>query len=75
MFESISWKMTTNFSGINVPKDGVERDTFTNISIDSLLVYEKKYNLQVYLDNCACKIIRRQMAEYLDDHHFDSDEN
>ena len=53
MFESISWKMTTNFSGINVPKDGAERDTFTNISIDSLLVYEKKYNLQVYLDSCA----------------------
>ena len=27
------------------------------ISIDSLLVYDKKFYLQVYLDNCASKIV------------------
>ena len=28
----------TNFCSLNVPKDGVESESFTNISIDSLLV-------------------------------------
>ena len=31
-------KVYTNFCGLNVPKDGVECESFTNISIDSLLV-------------------------------------
>ena len=43
----------TNFRGLNVPEDGVECGSFTVISIDSLLVCEKKYYLQVYLDNCV----------------------
>ena len=31
-------KVYTNFRGLNVPKDGVEFESFTVISIDSLLV-------------------------------------
>ena len=31
-------KAYTNFCGLNVPKDGAECESFTNISIDSLLV-------------------------------------
>ena len=48
-------KVYTNFRGLNVPKDGTECESFTVISIDSLLVYENKYYLQVYLDNGASK--------------------
>ena len=44
-------KICTDFRGLNVPEDGVEREPFTIISIDSLLVYDNKFCLQVYLDN------------------------
>ena len=37
------------------------------IYIDSLLFYEKKYYLKVYLDKCAYKVIDIQMIYYLDD--------
>ena len=36
-------------------------------SFDSLFVYENKYYLQIYLDNCADKIANKQMADHLDD--------
>ena len=42
-------KVCTNFRGLNVPEDDVECESFTVISIDSLLVYENKYYLQVCL--------------------------
>ena len=44
---------------------------FTDISIDSLLVYENKYYLKVYLENCAYKIINKQMTNYLDENLFE----
>ena len=36
----------------------------------SLLLYENKYHLKVYLDNCIDKIIDKQMIDYLDDNIF-----
>ena len=53
----IKTKIRTNgdkvcFNGLNVPDDDLERESFTIISIDSLLVYKNKY-LHVYLDNCT----------------------
>ena len=38
-----------------------------------LLVNENKYYLQVYLDDCAYKIVNTQMLGYLDDSLFESD--
>ena len=52
-------KVYTNFRGLNMPKYDIECEYFTVISVDSLLVYENKYYLQVYLDNCAYKIINK----------------
>ena len=49
----------TNFCGLNVPKYAMECEYFSVISIDSLLVYESKYYVQVYLDNCAYKIANK----------------
>ena len=37
------------------------------IFIDSLVAYEKKCLLQVYLDNCAYKTVNTEMVGYLDD--------
>ena len=59
-------RVYTNFRGLNVPEDDMEWEFFTVISIDSLLVYEKKYYLQVYLDDYAYKIVNKQMTDCLD---------
>ena len=53
-----------------MPDDNIECKSFTIISIDSLLVYENKYYLQVYLDNCAYEIVNKQMTNYLNDSLF-----
>ena len=58
-----------------MPEDGVECEYFTIISIDSLLVYENKYYLQVYLDICFYEIVDKQMVDHLDDHLFEPDED
>ena len=44
---------------------------FTVISIDSLFLYKNKYYLQVYLDNCAYKIVSKQIKYYLDENLFE----
>ena len=64
-------KVCTNFRGLNVLEDDIECKSFTIISIDSLLVYDKKYALQVYLDNCAYKTVNKQMADYFDQNLFE----
>ena len=58
-----------------MPEDGVECESFTIIFVDSLLVYENKYYLQVYLDNCAYKMVEKQMTDYLDDSLFKTNED
>ena len=58
-------KAYTNFRGLNVPEDDVEWESFTIISIDSSLVYENKYHLQVYLDNNAYKIVSTEMVDLM----------
>ena len=37
---------------------------------DSVLVYENKYYLQVYLDICADRNVNKQMTDYLDENVF-----
>ena len=53
-----------------MPEDDIECKYFIIISIDSLLLYENKYYLQVYLDNFADKCANKQMTFYLDDNFF-----
>ena len=48
----------------------IENLSFAVISINSLLVYEKKYYLEVYLDNRAFKVANKKMTDYLDDNLF-----
>ena len=45
-----------NFRGLNVTKDSVECEYLIIISLAFLLVYDNKYYLQIYLDNCGCKL-------------------
>ena len=51
-------KVYTNFHGLNVPEDDIEWESFSVISLDYLLVYENKYYLQVYFDNCAYEVVK-----------------
>ena len=55
----------TNFRGLNVLEDDIKCESFAVISIDSLLVYDKKYYLQVYFDNCTYKIVKNYLDEVL----------
>ena len=54
-----------------MPEDHIECESSTVISIESLIVYENKYYMRGYLDNCACKIANKQMTDYLDENHFE----
>ena len=63
-------KVYANFCGLNVPEDDTEDESFTFISIDSLLVYDEKYYLQVYLDNCTYKIVNKQTTDFRDENLF-----
>ena len=67
-------KVYTNFRNLNVQKDGVECKSSAIISFDSLLVYESKYYLQVYLDNYAYKIVNTEMVDNLDHNIFETDQ-
>ena len=49
-------KFYTNFYSLNMSEYDIECESFKLVSVDSLVLYESKYYLQVYLDNCACKI-------------------
>ena len=58
--------VSTNFCSLNVPEDNIDLESFRVIPIESLLVYESKCYLQVYLNNDAYKIIDKQMTDYYD---------
>ena len=68
-------KVYTNFWDLNVSENKVVCNSFTVISIDSLLVYDNSYYLQVYLDNCTYKTVGNQMIDYLDYNLFETDED
>ena len=58
-----------------MPEGSAECRSFTHIYIHSLLVYENKYYLQLYWDNCAYKIVNTEMVDYLDDSLLETDED
>ena len=53
-----------------MPEYDIECESSTVISTNSLLVYENKYYLQVYLDDCACKIATKPVKVYLNEIFF-----
>ena len=63
-------KFFNNLRRLNVLEDEIECESLTVISINSLLAYDNKYYLQVYLDNCPYKIVNKQMADYVDENIF-----
>ena len=54
-----------------MPEDDIECESFTLISIDSLIVYENKYYLQVYLDYWAYKVVNKRITDNVDESLFE----
>ena len=52
-------------------KDDIECESFTVISIDSLILYKNKYYPQVPLDNCTYKIVNKQTTDYHNEKLFE----
>ena len=44
-------------------EDDIECEYFTVVFTDALLAYDKKYYLQVYLNNFAYKTVNKRMAD------------
>ena len=59
------YKVYSNFGGLNMPKDGVQCESFTAISIDSLLGYEKILQAGIFRQLCL-------VTDYLDENLFDT---
>ena len=45
-------KFILTFCGLNVPENDINVNFFTAVSIDSIVVYENKYYLQVFRQLC-----------------------
>ena len=65
----------TNFCGLIVREDDTECECFTVISVKSLFAYKNKYYHQVYLYNCAYKVVDKGMINYLGENPFETDED
>ena len=68
-------KVYTCFRDLNPPEDDIWCASFTVISHNSLLVCKNQYYLQVYLNNCAYKIIDKRIIDYLAENPLETDEN
>ena len=64
-------KVYTNICGLNELEGDIQCESFTVTSIDSLLVYENKYYLQVSLAYFTYEVIIKQMTDYLDENLFE----
>ena len=65
--------MVINFMLISSVKCA-KRWVDANLSQSFLLIYyDRKYYLQVYLNNCAYKFVENQMIDYLDGNLFETD--
>ena len=68
----------TNFLGKSIPKENMHYTCITCVTIDFVMKLNKKYFPQVYLEECKCKMKKRQMhrfinAELRSDSDSDSD--
>ena len=52
----------------------MECESFTVISIDSLILYKNKYYLQVYLENCTYKNVLKERID-LGDNPFETNKD
>ena len=49
----------------------MNRYSCLSLNNESLVVYDKKYHLQVHLDNRAFKTVNKEMTDHLDENLFE----
>ena len=69
----------TNFLGNGVPEENMHYTCIACITIDSVMRIDKKYHLQVYLEECKYKVKKIQMSRFINtelksDSDWDSEE-
>ena len=52
----------TNFLGNDMPKENIHYTCIACITIDSVMRIDKKNHLQVYLEECICRVKKAQMS-------------
>ena len=55
----------TNFLGNGVPKENMHYSCIACITIDSVMRIDKKYHLQVYLEECKYRVKKIQMSRFI----------
>ena len=55
-----------NFSGDEVPKEDEHYTCIACITIDSVVRMEKKNYLQVYLEECKCRMKKAKMTKFIE---------
>ena len=55
----------TDFLGNGIPKENIHYTCITCITIFTITCIDEKYFLQVYLEECKCKIKKIQMLRFI----------
>ena len=55
----------TNFLGSDTPKENMHFTCVACITIDSVMRIDKKKHVQVYLEECKCKVKKIQMYRFI----------
>ena len=58
-------EIKTNFLNNGIPKENIHYSCIACITIDSVINFNKKNHLQVYLEECKYKIKKRQMPKFI----------
>ena len=64
--ETFREMIKTLFDSGEIPKERVGYTCIPCISIDSVLRVDKKYYPQVYLEQCKCKVKKRELKSFID---------
>ena len=65
--KTFSNTINTLFSGDEIPKERIHYVFISVICIDSVLRTDKKNYPQVYLEQCKCKVKKRELVSFIDD--------
>ena len=55
----------TNFLGNGIQKENIHYTRIASITINSVMEMDKKYFLQIYLEECKYKIKKKQMSRFI----------
>ena len=60
-------KINTNFQGKIIPKENASYRCLSLITLDSVIIANKKYYIQTLLEECKCEIKKKKMENLIND--------